>query len=68
MVILGEFLRRFDYKVCEEYVHKMTIRLLHEPEQELVFDLNRGGFKVILMSCIRYHKNCDERSIFVLFL
>jgi len=39
-IIFSEFLSRFDFKVSEGYKHKMTLRFLYEPEQELIFDLS----------------------------
>jgi len=40
-VIISEFLERFDFKVKEGYDLKMVLRFLYEPEQEMLFELNK---------------------------
>jgi len=42
-IIISEFLERFDFKLKEGYVLKMTARFLYEPEDELIFELSRKG-------------------------
>ncbi|RZK09917.1 MAG: cytochrome P450 [Flavobacterium sp.] len=39
-IILSEFLERFDFKLKEGYKLKMTHRFLHEPYDELLFELH----------------------------
>jgi len=42
-IILSEFLSRFDYKISEGYIHKMTFRFLYEPVDPLPFNLTKHG-------------------------
>ena len=38
-IILSEFLSRYAYKIAENYEHKMTVRFLYEPHNELKLNL-----------------------------
>jgi len=38
-IIISEFLNKFEFKLKEGYVLKMTARFLYEPEDELIFEL-----------------------------
>jgi len=38
-IIYSEFIKKFDYKVSDGYVHRMTFRFLYEPDQAMIFDL-----------------------------
>jgi cytochrome P450 len=38
-IIFAEFIRKYSYNVSESYVHRMTFRLLYEPDQDMIFDL-----------------------------
>jgi len=40
-IIISEMLSKFQFKVSEGYAHKMTVRLLYEPLQDLIVDLTK---------------------------
>jgi len=40
-IIISEFLLRYDCKISEGYVHKMTLRFLNEPLNPLIVDLKK---------------------------
>jgi len=40
-IIMSEFLSRYDFKISEGYVHRMTQRTMYEPDMNLEMDLEK---------------------------
>jgi len=40
-IIVAEFIKRYDFTLKEGYKLRMTVRFMHEPEEELKFNLNK---------------------------
>jgi len=40
-IIMGEFIKRFNFTISEGYVHRMMYRFLQGPDQDLILDLTK---------------------------